>query len=87
MSEISDSPGGCKVGLERREKIKRAQEGISGHASTTWELQRVTVVLGESDSKDEVRQTWMIVAVDDEANDLGEDPEYINPEMYDYKEM
>jgi hypothetical protein len=62
-------------------------EGISGHASTTWELQRVTVVLGESDSKDEVRQTWMIVAVDDEANDLGEDPEYINPEMYDYKEM
>jgi hypothetical protein len=62
-------------------------KGIPGHASTIWEIQRVTVVLGESDSKDIPTQTWMIVAVDDDGNDLGEDPEYINPDMYDYKEM
>lgn len=62
-------------------------QGIPGRTHTMWEIQRVTVTLGESDSMDNPVQTWVIVAVDDDANDLGEDPEYINPDMYDYKFM
>lgn len=54
---------------------------IAGHASQTWLIQRVTV---EWDFEGEPVEKWTILAVDDDGNDLGEDPETVNPNMYDY---
>lgn len=54
---------------------------ISGHASQTWQIIRIRV---EWEMDGEPYEYWTIVAVDDDGNDLGEDPETINSIMYDY---